>query len=140
MGLDMSLVCPDGYEMTWSKRAHMVHHWFSDRIVREGKGLYEPYEGEPCDFEGRELVPLMELCRRVMEEPEAAPDLMPTTYVYDTQTQRADSRTPAEQRREPGRYVYPKEYFDEIRRTLEFLEWATGAYAPDAIFSYWASC
>ena len=139
MGLDMRLICPDGYEIEWSKQAHMVHDWFRERIIHEGKNLYDPYEGEECEFTGREPLPLAELCRHVLEEPEEAPSLMPTTYVYDSEERRLMARTLQEQRQEPERYLYRRGYFDEIRRTLEFLEWALGHYAPDATFLYWTS-
>jgi hypothetical protein len=113
MGLDMSMFTPDGDEMAWGKRACMIHRWLSDKKEQEtGEHITECGDYE---FPSRDLAELADVCQQVLDNPSKAEELLPSNYEYDDA------------------------YFDELRRTRDFLRAAVDAYGDDAWFDYWVS-
>lgn len=113
MGLDMTMTAPDGDQIIWGKRANMIHRWLSRREKEEtGEGIVECGEYE---FPASDLTELADICQRVLDDHDKAEALL------------------------PGNYEYDDAYFDEVRRTRDFIREAVATYGPDAWFDYWVS-
>ena len=113
MGLEMDITTPNGDRIEWGKRASMIHWWLSEK-QRETKGERISECGE-YELPASDLTELAHVCQQVLDDHAKAEELLPGAYGYDGV------------------------YFDEVRRTRDFIESAAATHGPDAWFDYWVS-
>lgn len=114
MGLDASMMSPDGEELQGGNRFRMIHHWLR-REVREIDGD-DLLEGEYYEFPCASIERLRDTCKQVLDDHGKASVLLPQ-----------------------GRYLYDKHYYDEVRRVCDYLDGIIRRYGNRASISYVAS-
>lgn len=98
------------------RKANAIHNWFVTNI-QGGKD-----ECDPHDVSFDDLRQLKELCESVLEDPESAPDLLPTTEGCFF-----------------GGTEYDTWYFDNVKDTIEIIDKALALENTEWYLSYRSS-
>lgn len=114
MGLDQFLFNEHDTEVMYWRKANQIHSWFERKVggVENCKAV---------DVTMEQLLKLKEDCKKVIEDPNSASEILPTTPGFFF-----------------GSLDYDDWYFQDIENTIKAIEKIQGEYGSDDKFFYYA--